>query len=245
MGMSVNSITRIRVEIIGKMLSVALLSLLPIGFINAQELFAPAAPSAPGLIPPQCRTVSGQTRGELCQFPFGYRGKIYTECTYEDTVDNQAWCATRVGRDGITAVRTSYGNCATNFCPIENRECRPVSGPDAGNTCKFPFIYRGKTYNSCADWVWGGRNHGEKWCSTRTNRRGRHVNGRGFYGICGNCQGPLLFGGSFDAPGAPPSLGAAPGAPGVPVDPLPGAPVGEAAAFFEEAAEEGLGDAPN
>ena len=48
--------------------------------------------------------------------------------------------------------------------------CRAASGPAAGKDCVFPFSYAGRTFSSCAEWNWQGRDRGRLWCSTRTGR---------------------------------------------------------------------------
>ena len=48
----------------------------------------------------------------------------------------------------------------------------------------FPFTFNSVTYVSCAEWVYGGSNQGSKWCSTKVDSSGVHVNGEGKYGFC-------------------------------------------------------------
>ena len=38
---------------------------------------------------------------------------------------------------------------------------------------------------SCTEWIYGGENQGSKWCSTKVDAEGVHVNGEGNYGFCG------------------------------------------------------------
>ena len=38
---------------------------------------------------------------------------------------------------------------------------------------------------SCTEWIYGGENQGSKWCSTKVDSQGVHVNGEGNYGFCG------------------------------------------------------------
>merc|ERR1719205_483843 len=63
--------------------------------------------------------------------------------------------------------------------------CTTVSGPAAGTACVFPFTFSGTTYFSCTEWIYGGENQGSKWCSTKVDSQGVHVNGEGNYGFCG------------------------------------------------------------
>ena len=86
-----------------------------------------------------------------------------------------------------------WGECllqSSSTCKVETEEerCLTVTGPRAGSLdisvtsddilprtfnilfvgtpCIFPFIYSGKVYNQCAEWVHGGENEGNFWCST-------------------------------------------------------------------------------
>ena len=84
--------------------------------------------------------------------------------------------------------------------------CMTSGGPASGQLCVFPFKYQGITHHTCADWIYGGqpsgmqktffssffmmnlcyKSLGTRWCSTKTDRNGNHVNGQGFYGFCPN-----------------------------------------------------------
>jgi len=188
---------------------------LSVSYANSQGdvAFAPP-PSAPfPNAPPtsSCQTLSGRR----CIFPFKYRGKTYRQCTLDNSSNRRAWCAYRVGRDGITAVNGEWEDCDTSTCSIRppipnpnNGVCRTNSGPAAGRKCVFPFRYQGKTYRDCAEWKWRGPNNGRYWCSTKTTLFGRHIGGRGNYGFCNsNCPLPFgppsdggFFGAAADAP---------------------------------------------
>merc|ERR1719259_192326 len=132
--------------------------------------------------PPQCETVLGQK----CVFPFTYRGKTYRQCTFDSTTNGKAWCAYETREDG-SAVPGKWEDCDPSLCFYDEDVCHTVSGPDTGNTCKFPFTFNGRTYHACAPWIWGGEGEGKKWCSTKTDRFGNHINGEGNYGFCGDC----------------------------------------------------------
>jgi len=38
--------------------------------------------------------------GRRCQFPFSYKGRVYTGCTAEHDPDDRKWCSTRVDQEG-------------------------------------------------------------------------------------------------------------------------------------------------
>jgi len=137
-----------------------------------------AAPPPSG----ECETITGQR----CVFPFTYKGKTYNSCTNDATTNNEPWCAYETQRNG-NAVPGKWEDCDTSVCKI-SKECLTESGPDAGNSCKFPFRHNGQTYTSCARFTWSGQNYGKYWCSTKTDRYNNHVNGKGNYGFCGFCD---------------------------------------------------------
>merc|ERR1712200_324830 len=110
-------------------------------------------------VPPVCETVTGKS----CQSPFKYRGKTYNECTYDRTTNGKPWCAYETRRNG-DALAGKWEDCDTSVCTVRDA-CTTSSGPDAGNTCMFPFTHNGVTYNSCARWTWQGTNYGKYGCS--------------------------------------------------------------------------------
>jgi len=131
---------------------------------------------------PECETITGRR----CVFPFKYRGKTYNSCTNDGTTNGQPWCAYEIQRDG-NAVPGKWEDCDPSVCQV-SEACLTESGPDAGNSCKFPFRFNGQTYYSCARYTWSGQDYGKYWCSTMTDRNGNHVNGQGNYGFCGFCD---------------------------------------------------------
>jgi len=48
------------------------------------------------------------------------------------------------------------------------------------------------TYITCADWIYGGSNQGQSWCSTKVDSSGVHVNGEGKYGFCSSDCNPSV-----------------------------------------------------
>merc|ERR1712115_383882 len=80
---------------------------------------------------------------------------------------------------------TSPATTTTTTTSSPSSTCTTVSGPGAGADCVFPFTFSGTTYVSCTEWIYGGENQGSKWCSTKVDSQGVHVNGEGNYGFCG------------------------------------------------------------
>ncbi|XP_040579517.1 uncharacterized protein [Lepeophtheirus salmonis] len=124
--------------------------------------------------PTRCST----STGENCLFPFSYDGQTFHQCT---TVENgdQPWCATYVNERRETE---KWGNCEAG-CPIGTTV--PGACPTTnGQQCRFPFVYRGQTYNKCTTVDY----EGVYWCATSLEAD----NEMGNYGIChGNCPGVL------------------------------------------------------
>merc|ERR1712038_1011977 len=143
----------------------------------------------PSLSVPE-RSVSGEkcstVTGTSCVFPFRHQGEEHQACTLSGSA--VPWCATSTHSDG-TLVQNKWGECrlhSPSTCKVETEEkrCLTVSGPRTGAPCIFPFVYSGKVYKQCAEWVHGGENEGKFWCSTRVDKFDRHINGKGQYGFC-------------------------------------------------------------
>merc|ERR1711999_44223 len=91
---------------------------------------------------------------------------------------------TTTSTTATTASTTTSSTTTPSTTTAAASSCLTVSGPDTGSACIFPFTFNGVTYVSCAEWVYGGDNQGQKWCSTKVDASGVHVNGEGKYGIC-------------------------------------------------------------
>ncbi|XP_034028173.1 matrix metalloproteinase-9 [Thalassophryne amazonica] len=97
-------------------------------------------------------TFGGNANGAECVFPFVFLGKEYDSCTTEGRNDGYRWCATTGNFDEDK----TYG-----FCPT--RDTAVTGGNSEGESCHFPFVFLGKTYDSCTS---EGREDGKLWCST-------------------------------------------------------------------------------
>ena len=51
----------------------------------------------------------------------------------------------------------------------------------SGDSCVFPFTYRGKTYSQC---ITTGDINDKPWCSISTNSKGVHIEGINTWGYC-------------------------------------------------------------
>lgn len=100
-------------------------------------------------------TFGGNANGAECVFPFVFLGEEYDSCTTEGRSDGYRWCATTSNFDKDM----KYG-----FCP--SRDTAVTGGNSEGEPCHFPFVFLGKTYDSCTS---EGRGDGKLWCSTTDN----------------------------------------------------------------------------
>lgn len=126
-------------------------------------------------------TVSGPKPNTPCAFPFIFAGKIHWSCTDMKDPGNH-WCSTKVDKDGKHIGGASYWGYCPKSCSEEDQTSvrsnsnRPdcsvtVSGPRPNKKCAFPFKVGGRIYRSCTD----HSDPGNFWCSTKTNKRGKHV----------------------------------------------------------------------
>ena len=67
-----------------------------------------------------CYTKSGPSPNSWCVFPFKYKEKVYSSCTYDDAVDGRPWCSVKVDTQGdvITGVSDQWGHC-NDACFVE------------------------------------------------------------------------------------------------------------------------------
>ncbi|XP_029361733.1 matrix metalloproteinase-9 [Echeneis naucrates] len=100
-------------------------------------------------------TFGGNANGAQCVFPFIFLGKEYDSCTLEGRSDGYRWCATTENFDNDK----TFG-----FCP--SRDTAVTGGNAEGETCHFPFVFLGQSYDSCTS---EGRGDGKLWCSTTSS----------------------------------------------------------------------------
>ena len=115
-------------------------------------------------------------------FPFKFESKTYSTCTnrLKNKTNHLPWCSTKVDKKGRhISSRGNWGNC-DETCPID---CLAVGGPGDGLPCVFPFKFHGKTYSSCTNKVKHLTNN-LPWCSTKVDKRGKHISGKGHWGNC-------------------------------------------------------------
>jgi len=73
---------------------------------------------------------------------------------------------------GEDCVGASRQECNTDDCEGSS-ECVTIGGPQSGEKCTFPFIYKDTEYFKCTK---DDDPEGRLWCSTRKDRMGLHVN---------------------------------------------------------------------
>merc|ERR1711988_428281 len=127
-------------------------------------------------IPNSCTTLTGST----CVFPFKYKGVEYTQCSYAESP--VPWCATLTDSTG-TVVTGNWGDCSissTSSCSAPSlslSSCTTSSGPQSGQSCVFPFRYKGVVYTTCTTVERAGA-----WCATSTDQAGDFQADQ--YGFC-------------------------------------------------------------
>jgi len=103
--------------------------------------------------------------GQACKFPFIYQGQTFDECTKYDTNNGEPWCATAVDANGGT---TTWSNCILDSCPADN-STEPECVATNSLPCKFPFFYKGNTYEACTVF---DDNKNTPWCATSVDSNG-------------------------------------------------------------------------
>ena len=78
-----------------------------------------------------------------------------------------------------------YKNYTYFFCFAAQSSCITKGGKNPFKPCIFPFSYKGVKYFGCPKDLFDPT---ERWCSTKVDSRGVHVDGEGEYGFCSsNC----------------------------------------------------------
>merc|ERR1711973_264905 len=88
-------------------------------------------------------------KDKCCVFPFRYRGKTYSSCTFVKST--YKWCSLTADYDKDK----KWGYCKEKCTTVITQK---------GQCCVFPFIYRGQTYYNCTF-----KNFKKKWCSLTPN----------------------------------------------------------------------------
>ena len=61
-------------------------------------------------------------RGKQCIFPFIYKNRTYTKCTYNNAASDEPWCSTKVDESNNNHINGGghWGICLNN-CSIEGK----------------------------------------------------------------------------------------------------------------------------
>jgi len=136
-------------------------------------------------------TVGGPRPNQPCVFPFKFAQKTFNSCTDAKDPGN-FWCSTKVDKDGKHIGGANEWGYCEDGCDNEDTtkvqsskkkgvDCtRTVSGPNPNHKCVFPFKIGRKTYRKCTD----RSDPGKFWCSTMTDKFGRHVAKHKQWGYC-------------------------------------------------------------
>ncbi|XP_075071387.1 matrix metalloproteinase-9-like [Mixophyes fleayi] len=87
-----------------------------------------------------------------CVFPFSYARRSFDSCIPNNRMDHAYWCSKTMDYDL---------DLQWEFCTVFGAVGSPVIAQ-----CTFPFIFEGKSYNSCTK---EGRSDQQLWCSTTPN----------------------------------------------------------------------------
>jgi len=146
----------------------------------------------------KCRTTAdSKDPKKPCIFPFKFKGEKYFGCPPDPEVKSRRWCSTAVDNRGnhITG-KGNFGFCEES-CPkhktpnnfkitgrnvfIPKQDLYAKCKTKVGEQCQFPFKHKGVLHYGCPpDPVEAG----ERWCSTKVDKDGNHIPGKGFYGLC-------------------------------------------------------------
>lgn len=76
-----------------------------------------------------------------------------------------------------------YLGCSSNDVVSGQSACGSTvrGGPAEFKRCVFPFVFKGTSYNGCTT---QDDPDGLEWCSVKTDARGHHITGQGYWGYC-------------------------------------------------------------
>jgi len=98
-------------------------------------------------------TTGGNGMGLNCKFPFIYQGNQQRSCIFTKGIG--LWCGVTENFDRDR----QWGKCFEPKQPCQ----QTVGGNSNGRCCKFPFVYKNQTYDSCIATAGG------HWCATTSN----------------------------------------------------------------------------
>lgn len=108
-------------------------------------------------------TYGANANGVACVFPFTYQSRVYNSCP---PWLGKIWCSIT----SVYAGKWGYCKKQRGVSPY-----KPTTGGNgSGAECLFPFVYGGKTYNTCAPW------NGRTWCATQVNAHRVYANRWGY-----------------------------------------------------------------
>lgn len=119
-----------------------------------------------------------------CVFPFIHDNVKYDGCPVDPIDKTKRWCSTKTNQKGIH-INGNWGYCSSSCKQAEenlNEEnvCLTTAESVVSETkCVFPFIHDDVAYYGC---VIDPIDETKRWCSTKTEENGLHINGN--WGYC-------------------------------------------------------------
>ena len=120
--------------------------------------------------PALATTVEGplQNPGQVCVFPFRLEagGAWRHSCVYEPLPggDWSVWCPTEVDSQGVVLLDSEGARLAGTVGDCEDERKTVWAGPDADNSCQFPFFYSGQWWETCTL-----QPRDQYWCPTKVD----------------------------------------------------------------------------
>ena len=110
-----------------------------------------------------------------CKIPFSFGGKTFDSCMlWHKNGEKATVCLPKLKQTIKSYSTGSDLKYCSKECPIERTVC---------DECIFPFLYNGKTHNTCLKWHKGANSY-PTWCATALDLNNEFKNGDRHWGHC-------------------------------------------------------------
>ena len=150
--------------------------------------------------------------GKECVFPFTHDNFTYYGCPIDPIDETKRWCSTKTNGTGVH-ITGNWGYCSSYCKPArgvqnitgeeyddyddlwEEEVCLTSSDSvDPEKECVFPFTYNNFTYHGCPR---DPKDKTRRWCSTKTDDNGVHIDNNDTWGYCTSSCYPEIFPGKI------------------------------------------------